>query len=195
MIVEGQGDVDAFPHLVGKIGAWIGAGLFIKNPIRAGGWGRVCKEGGLEKLVALAVSREGCNRVVIAVDLDDGCPVVEQNKISQRIAKLQETYGIIIELCFCLREFEAWYLRCIDLLADLLEDSSTDLENVINSAANVRDAKGTLRRLLKDGYSVSSDQGQLMSRIDPAILFFRDRSFRRLVKAISGLDYDLLEAA
>jgi hypothetical protein len=196
LIVEGQGDVSAFPNLVGKIGAWLGMGLYTKKPIRAGCWGAVRKAGGLEKWVGLAVTRPDCSKVIIVVDLDDGCPVEEKALLQQRVDALSEAHGIEINICFCLREFEAWFLRSIDHLAVRFPQlADLDHEHFIEAAQQYRDAKGMLRRILPEGYSESYDQSDLLSSVDPPTLFARDRAFRRFVRVLSGLDYETLAAA
>lgn len=189
-IVEGHGDVAAIPTVIGKIGGWLEEPLFVANPIRAGSWGAIKKAGGLEKLVRLAASRPECTKVVVLTDLDDGCPVTERAEVEARRAELVSELNILIEICFCIREFEAWILSSLDQIAARLDDLtnvSTEVSLEDNSA--FRDAKGRLRRLLPDGYSESADQGRLVRGLDPSVLYARDRSFRRFVKAISGYDY------
>lgn len=188
--------MSAFPSLVGKIGAWLGIGLYTKNPIRAGGWGSVKKPGGLEKWVGLAASRPACVKVIVVVDLDDGCPVDEKTALQSRVDAAAQAHNISIDICFCVREFEAWFLSSIDELAErfpILQELNH--EHIIQTAHELRDAKGTLRRMLPDGYSESYDQAELLSSINPATLFARDRSFRRFVKSITNLDYETLAAA
>lgn len=196
LVVEGQGDVAAFPHLVGKIGAWLGMPLFVTKPIRCGGWGSIRKPGGLERWTTLAASREDCTRVVFVVDLDDGCPVEERAIILERVAALEALHGIEILIAFCIREYESWLLYSLDKISEndaSLSDLDTSCCHMNNSA--IRDAKGKLRALLPDGYSESSDQHLLTKMIDIKSLYERCRSFKKFVKCVSSLDYDTLEAA
>lgn len=196
LIVEGHGDVNAFPNLVGKVGAWLGEQLFIKSPIRSKGWGSVRKPGGLEKWVGLAASREGCKRVVVVVDLDDGCPVVERQIVADRVNELQNVYNISIEICFCMREFEAWFLRCLDMFpGNIIQDDKSIIEQLIKKANHYRDAKGKLRSVMREGYSETGDQSGLIKNIICSELYKRDRSFKKFVKAVSGIPYELLDAA
>lgn len=196
LIVEGQGDVAALPVLVGKISGWIGDQVFTKNPIRVGGWGSIKKSGGLEKWVALAASRPDCRKIVIVTDLDDGCPVQEREAIEQRVTELRNLYEVEIEICFCVREFEVWLLRSLDLFSSMTKENiESGIEELIEKADRFRDAKGKLRGILKDGYSESYDQSEMAAKIDPGQLFNRDRSFKRFVKAVTGLDYETLGAA
>lgn len=193
LIVEGHGDVDAFPVLTGKIGGWLALPVFTKNPIRSGGWGCIKKPGGLEKFVALAASREECKRVVVVVDLDDDCPVDERVAVQGRATALAERHQIEISICFCIREYEAWILHNInEIMVSNPQINNNKNEFIHNDICSIRDAKGTLRRHLSDGYSESSDQIALTRLIDPALVYERSRSFRSFVKAVSGLQYDAI---
>ncbi|WP_172438934.1 DUF4276 family protein [Porphyrobacter sp. TH134] len=191
LIVEGHGDVVAMPHVVAKIGASCGLPLYTSRPIRSRGWGSIKKAGGLEGFVQLAASRHGCERVLIVVDLDDGCPVTERGLLAGRIDKLHERYGVSIEICFCIREFEAWLLASLEELPE--SDLKPGLDLPIERHDLIRDAKGSLRKFLEDGYSETADQGELAKRIDPSKLYQRDRSFRRFVKATTGIEYPDLD--
>ena len=182
--------------MVGKIGGWIGAQVFTKNPIRVGGWGSIKKAGGIEKWVAFAASRPNCRRIVIVTDLDDGCPVEEREGIEDRVTALRTLHSVDIEICFCVREFEVWLLRSLDLFVSVLKDEPAEgVEQLMQQADRYRDAKGRLRGLLKEGYSESFDQAEMAAKINPNQLYGRDRSFKRFVKAVTGLDYETLSAA
>ena len=195
LIVEGHGDVNAFPSIAAKIGVWLGTPIICANPIRSGGWDRIRKPGGLERLVKLAASRPNCRKVLIVVDLDDGCPIAARQSIFGRIGALVDAHGIDIELCFCIREFEAWILAVVDHIAASLPEYGWVTTAPVDGAATIRDAKGRLRECMTEGYGESGDQGVLGKAIPPAILYQRDRSFKRFVKALTGLDYDILAAA
>lgn len=195
LVVEGHGDVEALPPVVGKVGAWLGSPLFASKPIRCGGWGRVKKAGGLEKWVGLAASRAGCTKVVVVIDLDDGCPVDERGTIQARVDALEAALGVKIEICFCLREFEAWFLAVLDHIVAARPEYDWTSQEPFQNAAAYRDAKGKLQDCMNEEYGEAADQVILARAIPPDLLFTRDRSFRRFVKAVSGLDYDTLAAA
>jgi len=195
LVVEGHGDVDAFPNIVGKVGAWLGSPLFCVNPIRCGGWGRLKKEGGLEKWVQLAASRPGCSRIVIVVDLDDGCPAEERSKVAARVGQLKHRFGMEIEICFCVREFEAWLLAVLDRISADNPEYDWITQDFVPNAETFRDAKGALRDKMNESYGEGTDQGILSRAIPAAILYARSRSFRRFVRAVSGLDYETLSVA
>ena len=193
LIVEGHGDVDAFPPLVGKVGGWLELPLFTKSPIRTGGWGAIKKPGGLEKWVGLAVSREGCSRIVIVTDLDDACPVDERASVEDRVMELSSQFGVSIDICFCMREFESWLLHSFPEIEEKFKNIDTKKLQKSASFCDIRDAKGLLRRAMVDGYSESSDQKALASAIFPPTLFNKSRSFRRFVKVIAQKEYVVLQ--
>lgn len=195
MIVEGHGDVASFPDLAGKIAGWLGIACYVVNPIRCGGWTRLKRPNGLETLVRLAATRPGCERIVIAVDLDDGCPVQEFANILQRKVQIEQQVQKSIEICFVVREFEAWFLASLDSLAAGIPEYGWIETEPVDGHHTLRDAKGRLRSCMTSEYGEATDQGVLVRGIDPPTLYERDRSFRRLVRALSGLDYQTLQSA
>lgn len=190
LIVEGDGDVAAMPHLVGKIGASSETYVFAARPIRVGGWGRLKKAGGLEKWVRFAATRDNIFRIIVAMDLDDGCPVEELNVISGRLDALRAELGLEIEVCFCIREYESWLLHAREQLAvDAPEYGWRHLES-INNPDHIRDAKGALRSIISQPYAESIDQETLTKKINCFYLYNRSRSFRRFCTATTGLGYE-----
>jgi hypothetical protein len=194
LIVEGDGDVLAAPHLVGKIGARVGESIYASRPIRVGGWFNLRKAGGLEKWVRVAATRPECDRVVVLCDLDDLCPAIEKALIRDRAAALSLELGFPVEIAFCMREFESWLLHSRDVLAAAMPQYGWREADIPNPE-KVRDAKGMLRTLMTEPYAESLDQEVLTKALDCRTLYVRSRSFRSFAKAVTGYSYDDLGAA
>ena len=193
-IVEGHGDVDSFPILAGKIAGWLGEPCYLSKPIRGGEWRKLRRAGELEKLVDLACTRDGVQRVLFVVDLDDDCPIEEKQKVESRRVALSQRYGVDIQICFSMREFEAWILNDLESVSAACRDYDWTKKHAVDDPQTLRDAKGPLRQML-GAYSETVDQPALTKGINPKALYEKDRSFRKFVKDLSGLDYEALQAA
>jgi hypothetical protein len=192
LIVEGVGDASALPVLVAKAGNIVGSQLFAPHPIKAGGLHNISKTGVLERFAELAATRN-VDRIVVAVDLDDGCPVQVANDLQMRCSALQQAHGKAIQLCFIKREYETWFLQLVDQLSRDAQEYGWKGGAACNNPESIRGAKQELSRMIAKSYKETSDQGPLTKRIDVRLLYARDRSFRRFVKCITGMNYNDLD--
>ena len=186
--MEGVGDVQSFPTLVTKTAALFGMTLFAPNPIPAKGYANLSRPGQLERFAEMAASRPEATRVIIAVDLDDGCVVEAQQEFLRRCAPIAEKYKKPITICFAVREYECWFLENLDSLRQSAPEYGW-LDADVKSAHEIRGAKEALQRVMKKHYKESSDQSNLTRRLDIGSLAQKSRSFRKFVKCITDMDY------
>lgn len=182
-IVEGYGEVAAFPVLLRRIA---GECFGIPNaPILRPGRYRanqvIRKEGGqwvpgpdLAKAGGHA-RNEGATAILTLLDLDDGCPKQVYESLVPQLAAA--TGMAASHLVFAHREYEAWFLSSAETLANNVLPYTGDPESV-------RDAKGAIEDHLQLGfpYDEKADQPRYSARIDLKKVFARSRSFRKLVK-------------
>ena len=114
-IVEGHGDVKAFPvllrRLVDEVQAW---NVSIGQPIRRSRHQLVQKTG-VEQVVRLALKQQACDAILILFDGDDDCPAELGPTVQTWAAAVANNIpcGVVIAH----REYEAWFLAAIEGLA------------------------------------------------------------------------------
>jgi hypothetical protein len=187
-IVEGAGDLTAVPQLLTQIGLMVGDAYVASKPIRGGEWRKIRRDGELERLLALAYSRNP-DHICVIVDLDDDCAAQEYTEAQERIRAWKNGREISVGLAFLVREFEVLFLEQIERVSDGRVRSLP--ENVV--PAETRDAKGTLRRLARVVYKESQDQVRLTKKLDLPTLYRQNRSFRKLCKEVFCLTYPEVE--
>lgn len=188
-IVEGHGDAAAVPILVGKIGAALDVLIFPGHCIRTGGWAHLQRAGELERYLEMALSHSP-DRIVILSDLEDNCAVEEARKFNERISLALGSRRVPTEVVFAIREFESWYLHSAEVLAAKNTSISWDLTKFSGDADEVRGAKEALSRIMTTRYKETTHQPRFSASLDIKHLLGRSRSFRKLIKAVTGLSYD-----
>ena len=143
----------------------------------------------------MAATRVEADTVIVVVDLDDGCPVDWSKHFSDRCAKISTHTRKPVECCFAVREYECWLLADLTHLQRTAKEYSWDVEVICENPSAVRGAKELLGRAMGRRYRETVDQLTLTKKIDPKRLFERDRSFRKLVKAVLNKDYTTLRAS
>jgi hypothetical protein len=91
------------------------------------------------------------------------------------------------------REYEVWFLQDLANLQATASDYEWIEDFVCESPEGRRDAKGLIDAAMKQTYKETVDQLKLTRRLGLTTLYKADRSFRRFVKAISGLGYEDLD--
>lgn len=184
-IVEGYGDVTAVPVLLARLGALFSEAIIANNPIRAGEWKSIIAKDALPKFLELAHSRQ-TDLILVALDLDDHCPVEEYKKASEIIDTWRNGRVIPVEVVFFNREYETMFLHCPEDITD----------NVISARhlnpELLRDAKGAVKEIIGRRYKETQDQVAFSKKIDLHKLYDRSRAFRKLCKSIIGMDYESL---
>ena len=193
LIVEGFADQEAFPTIVAKLGNLTQVQVFAPNPIRAGTFPKLERPGIFEKFVELAASRDA-EAIVVAVDLDDGCPVQARDSIEARRLALEQRFGKPVHVCLIKREFETWFLQLADELKIDASDYGWKDDFGPAEPTAVRGAKELLGRSCTKGYKEIVDQPILAKKINLKTLYARDRSFRKFVKSILGIEYGQINA-
>jgi len=117
VIVEGDGEVEAVPLLIRRIGAEVSplVPLVVPKPIRIRR-NRIMKGGELERYVALAAVRAGKGgRIMILLDANGDCPAELAPIILQRARETRPDLQVEVVLAKC--EFEAWFISAIESVA------------------------------------------------------------------------------
>ncbi len=115
-IVEGDGEVQAVPLLIRRLGALItpGLSLHIPRPIRVKR-DQVVKPGELERAVELAARQAGRNGAIfVLLDADDDCPAELGPSLLARAAQARSDF--IIGLTLAKHEYEARFLAAAESL-------------------------------------------------------------------------------
>lgn len=186
-IVEGPGDIEAVPALLTRIlqdeahWQWY-AGRAHKahnlNTLR----------NGLEHFLRNAAKQKNCGAILILLDLDDGCPKEEAQKLASQIRLLNLFQPVAI--VFAYREYEAWFLASLRTIAGHHNVPSDVVYE--GEAESKRDVKGWFKqRMVGRRYNPTTHQKKFTSLIDLELAYENSRSFRRLYHAIE----ELLEAA
>jgi hypothetical protein len=189
-VVEGYGDVSAVPTLLAKLGTVVDIELHAPNPIRAGEWPKLKRPGELERFLELAASRN-LDRVVLILDMDDSCPVSEAQNFWDRVTAWKGNRNVDVGLCFIMKEYESFFLSCID---DLATAGHPRLQQCIQNAESTRSAKQLLKEIVDGRYKETQHQLEYTKKIEIRNLFVRSRSFRCLAKAATGLTYEQLNS-
>ncbi len=143
----------------------------------------------LERHLELAIG-DRPDAILVLVDADEGCPVEEASRLSDRASALN--LGVPVAVVYAKCEYETWFI------CSLSEDSGEairtrlNIPSSVNAPENVEEitaAKGWLERHMPrdQGYSETRDQEDLTHHIDMDVTYSRSRSFQRLCHAVEEL--------
>ncbi len=184
-IVEGHGDVAAFPvllrRLVGEAQAWtVNIGRPIRRPRS-----QLVQKTGVEQAVRLALKEPDCGAILFLFDGDDDCPAELGPSVQTWAATVANDIpcGAVIAH----REYEAWFLSAIESLRGyrgVLDDAEPHL-----NPENPRDAKGQLeaRMQANASYLERTDQPAFSERFSLSDAYRRSRSFQKLASSFGHL--------
>lgn len=184
-IVEGHGEVSAFPvllrRLVVQAGAW---NVDVGRPIRKSRT-QLVRETELKKAVRLALLQPDCSAVLILFDGDDDCPA-ELGQAIQAWAE-SEAGDMPCEVVIAHREYEAWFLASIESMLGYRRIRA-DAQSHPNPE-QPRGAKGQLEARMEAGatYLETTDQPALSEKFSLAAAHQRCRSFRKLTSSFGRL--------
>ena len=188
-VVEGPGDVDALPGLLYRI---LSEKLGHYDVMVAHGKANVVNahnrsnlENKLEKYLRYALNQPDCAAILVLVDADDDCPVVEFQRLSQRCE--QSGVGVPVQIVYAHREFESWFLASWETVKDQAGLPNTEspvgpIENVANPKQWIID-----RKPKGEGYKPTSHQVSYTTAINLDLAHQNSRSFRRLCHALELL--------
>jgi hypothetical protein len=169
-IVEGHGEVEAFPVLLRRLRDTAGAfTIDVGRPIRRKR-SELVQEQPLRTAIRLALLKPACGAIVVLFDGDNDCPAQLAPQV-QAWAQ-QEAGTVPCAVVMAHREYEAWFLAAHDPHQP--------------QAEAVRDAKGAFDTLV-GGYLPTVDQPSYSATFDMQRAHSRSRSFRRMVKVFGGL--------
>jgi len=184
-IVEGDGEVAAFPllleRLVAELGCYeaIGYSPFLEK--RTG----IVKEEKFKRAVQVVSDKSGTRAIIVLFDADDDCA----RDLVPRMARwAQEAVpSLPCAVILARREYEAWFLAALESLRGhrRIRDSAQYDRN----PEVVRGAKGVVSRFMPQNkpYSETADQAALSAVFDLGQAYHGASSFRKLVKEVCRL--------
>jgi hypothetical protein len=216
LLVEGQGDVEAAPVLIGRLlrerAAFDAVVLDDNRPLRVGEYSKIrCNKNDPKVhdfsewrrfLQAAVKTRKNLGGCLLLLDGDstalvDGkpfCAMRAARILAAEAAKVGAGTLFSLAIVFACMEFESWLVAGAKSLVDkTLSDGRQgiralpqDIPADLEKAP--RDAKGWFRRIMAMGYKPTRDQAELTRLVDVGLVRERKmRSFRRLESALGGL--------
>jgi hypothetical protein len=184
-IVEGHGEVEAAPVLLRRLLAEADCqNVGVGRPIRRTQSQLRSKEG-IQAGVRLALLQPECAAVVILFDGKDDCPkkLAAQVRAWARAAAAGTPCDVVVAY----REYETWFLAALESLRGqygIARDAAAPA-----TPESKRDAKAALEEFMPPdrAYSETGDQPAMSAVFDMGLAHRRNRSFRKLVKAIGEL--------
>lgn len=184
-IVEGHGEVEAAPVLLRRLLAEADCqNVGVGRPIRRTQSQLRSKEG-IQAGVRLALLQPECAAVVILFDGEDDCP--KELAVQVQAWAREAAAGKPCDVVIAYREYETWFLAALESLRGQygIPKNATAPAN----PESKRDAKGVLEEFMPPdrAYSETGDQPAMSAAFDMGLAHRRNRSFRKLVKAVGDL--------
>lgn len=182
-IVEGDGEVEAVPVLIRRIGEAVSplSPPEIAKPIRVRRH-RITAEDELKRYVALAASRAGSRGgVLIVLDADDDCPATFAPRMLARARAMRP--GIAFEVVLAKSEFEAWLIAAVESIAG--QRGIRPDVTAPPAPESIRGAKEWLRA--QGSYRPTADQAALTANFDMEVARERSPSFDKMWRATATL--------
>jgi len=207
LLVEGQGDVEAAPVLLGRLLNEYGAFdlVFVDPaPLRVGAYSNISREefGKWRRYLLAAAKRQDVGGCLLLLDGDspikvDGAPFCAM-RAARRLADEARRVGagrlFSVAIVFACMEYESWLIAGVQSLAGKqFADGSNAIPDQIKEVPRdpesaPRDAKGWLDGVMKTRYKPTRDQAELTRLVDLGVIRrHKMRSFRRLESAVQGL--------
>jgi hypothetical protein len=184
-IVEGHGEVAAAPVLLRRL--LVQAECYemdVGSPIRRRQSQFRSRET-VQAAVRLAKLQPQCAAIVLLFDGEDDCP----KKLGETVRSwAKEAAGNTpCDVVIAYREYETWFLAALESLRG--KNGIRDDASAPDNAESRRDAKGWLEDFMPSNraYSKTGDQAAMSQFFDMALTHQRNRSFRKLVKALGDL--------
>lgn len=184
-IVEGHGDVEAFPVLLRRLVAEAGGlTVGIGRPIRRRRH-ELVRESDVQKAVRLALLQQNCGAILILFDGDTDCPAELGPEV--RAWALASAGKIPCEVVIAHREYEAWFLAAIESLRGI-RGIRSDAESH-PSPEDPIGAKEQLEARMQAGrsYMERTDQPALSARFSMQDAYRGSRSFRKLTGSLGAM--------
>lgn len=185
-IVEGHGEIKAVPVLLRRLlhDHALCFGVGVGTPLRRT-QSQLRREADVQQIVRIARCQADCAAVLLLFDGEDDCPVDLAHKVR---GWAQAAAGEIpCEVVIAYREYETWFLAAVESIRG-------ECHIAIDAAAPAnpetkRDAKGALEAFMPRGasYAETIHQEKLSALFDLSLAHQRNRSFRKLTKAVADL--------
>lgn len=194
-IVEGEGDVKAFPILLRKLihEKFDRYDFEVMQPLNTHTKFNIVKQRGLEKFVQHAENKLECDKtseyggIVILLDADKDCPKKLAIGLAKRISTKYPTVVVVAN-----KDYEAWFLPFISTMAGQKISGRLLIKAGLSSIETTDGQKGKswieANDDLSSPYNEPDDQPPLTELIDISNAALKKmRSFKRLEDAIEEL--------
>jgi hypothetical protein len=213
LLVEGQGEVEAAPVLVGRllkehsVVAPVFDAVFLDSlpPFRVGEFSRLAKndfDDWRRLLRAAVTTRKNVGGCILLLDGDS--PLRMENhpfcamRAARRLAAEAKKVGagslFSVAIVFACMEFESWLIGGVQSLVNQpFSDGRWGIQDLTKQVPGdpentPRDAKGWFRGVMTTGYKPTRDQAELTRLVDLDAIRNRSlRSFQRMESALRGL--------
>lgn len=179
-IVEGHGEVEAFPILLRRIAEWRSPQVFpdVPTPIRVHRDRFLNRDEEFRRHLLLAAAKCGDGGwILVLLDADDECPASRGADILLRAQTVVPHRCVSVVLAN--REYEAWFIAAAQSLngyRGFMLDPKDRTE-----PETPRDAKGWVKeRMASRHYGETTDQPAFTAKMDLEQAFENSRSFRKL---------------
>jgi hypothetical protein len=113
LVVEGHGEIEAAQSLVQRL--WNDLGLTFLPWARPKRGTALNTQAGVLQACELLRSEPDCAAALLLRDEDDGCPATRGPEMAGWVASAELSFPVAVVLAH--REFEAWFLPCLHLMA------------------------------------------------------------------------------
>jgi len=165
-IVEGHGEVEAFPSLLHRIARDVGFnGQLIVNPpirVKRGSFLNDNEYRRRQLTLASGKAAERKGLVIVLLDCDDDCPAKLGPKLYHEAITVREDISTLIALAY--REYESWFLAAARSLRGH-RGLAADLEAPAGTK-EIRGAKEWLGRRMDTPYDPITHQAEFSRAID-----------------------------
>jgi len=179
-IVEGQGEVEALPVLLRRLGEWRSPAMFaqVLEPIRVRRDRFLNRDDEFRKYLLLAAAKCGEDGwVLVLLDADDDCPAELSVEILNRVRTCVPHRRVSVVMAN--REYEAWFIAASRSLHGRRGFAIDQNEHI--DPETPRNAKGWIgARMAASAYREITDQPAFSAHMDLQQAFDHSRSFRKL---------------
>ena len=188
-VVEGDGDVVAFPGLLNRIllkyhnrpDVLVARGK--SGVVKANGRQNLEKD--LGKFLQHAQNKPNCDAILVLLDADVDCPVLLGRLLSQHCSEIGTKCPV--QIVCARRSYESWFLASLATVRGkgVIPHTAT----IVGDAEDVPNPKQWITSLLPQGqaYKETTHHAALSSLIDVDLAEENSRSFRRLCHALAQL--------
>lgn len=181
-IVEGDGEVAAFPILLRRMSTWLSPenySIEITKPIRVRRDRFINKNEEFHRMLLLAAGKcEKNGWILILLDADDDCPAQLGKQLLARAQEVVSDRQISVVLAN--KEYEAWFIAAAESINGKRGFAISENERAAYPES-VRDAKNWIGRRIKESkYREITDQPAFSALIDLQQAKDNSRSFSKL---------------